>query len=167
MRAVFVAAFICVAFVPVSAQAAAELDYSRVIITLTMDARHCLCLPKPSCCPEYSASVNENGTVIYNGLRGTKVQGEKVHSVPVSVVRDLVSEFFRINFFSLQDRYESKKHPNGTTETISHASAATMTIDIDGKRKSIYIFYGAPDDLTALQNKLLEALQISQYVGNK
>ncbi|MFY9621396.1 MAG: DUF6438 domain-containing protein [Pyrinomonadaceae bacterium] len=124
-------------------------------------------MPKPSCCPEYSASVNENGTVIYNGLRGTKVQGEKVHSVPVSVVRELVSEFFRIDFFSLQDRYESKKHPNGTIERISHASGSTMTIDIDGKKKSVYSFYGAPDELAALQNRLLEALEISQYVEKR
>jgi hypothetical protein len=167
MRAVFVAAFICVAFLPVAAQPASELDYSRVIITLTMDARHCLCMPKPSCCPEYSASINEKGTVIYNGLRGTKVQGEKVHSVPVSVVRELVSEFFRIDFFSLQDRYESKKHPNGTTETISHAPSSTITLDIDGKKKSVYSFYGAPEELTALQRKLLEALQVAQYAGKQ
>lgn len=170
MRAVLVAMFLCGVTVLASAQQPTKPEYSNVAITITMDGRHCFCMSKPgepSCCPDYSASVDENGTVIYIGLRGAQVQGERVHSIPVSVVRDLVSQFFDIKFFSLQDRYESKKFPDGTVAYIDHAYASTITADIDGKKKSVYIFYGAPDDLTSLQNKLLEVLQISQYAGKK
>jgi hypothetical protein len=151
------------------AQQSKPPDFSHVTIAMAMDGSHCFCMYQPgsevTCCPEYSVSLDENGTVIYNGLRGTKVRGEKVNSISVSAVRDLVAEFFRIDFFSLQDRYEIKKLPNGDSETIDHAYASTISIDIDGKKKSVYIFYGAPQDVIDLQRKLFDALQISQYVG--
>src|SRR2546430_9074879 len=35
-----------------------------------------------------------------------------------------------------RDRYEIKKLPNGNSETIDHAYASTISIDIDGKRKA-------------------------------
>ena len=35
-----------------------------------------------------------------------------------------------------RDRYEIKKLPNGNSETIDHAYASTISLDIDGKRKA-------------------------------
>ena len=64
-----------------------------------------------------------------------------------------------------RDRYEIKKLPNGNSETIDHAYASTISIDIDGKKKSVYIFYGAPQELIDLQRKLYEVTQIAQYTG--
>ena len=169
MRSFLIAAVFLLVSVPAMAQQSSPPDFSHVTITMTMDGTHCFCMNQPgsevSCCPEYSVSVNENGTVIYNGLRGAKVRGEKVHSISVSAVRDLVADFFRIDFFTLQDRYEIKKLPNGNSETIDHAYASTISIDIDGKKKSVYIFYGAPDELIDLQRKLYDVTQIAQYIG--
>jgi hypothetical protein len=50
-------------------------------------------------------------------------------------------------------------------QTIDHANATTISIDIDGKKKSVYIFYGAPDKLIELQRKLYDVTQIGQYIG--
>lgn len=118
-----------------------------------------------SCCPAYSVAIDENGTVIYNGSGGVKVRGEIVRSILVAAVRDLVADFFRINFFSLPDRYTSKKLPNGGSQTVDHSNGTTISIDIDGKKKSVYIFYGAPDELMDLERKLYDVTQIAQYVG--
>ena len=120
-----------------------------------------------SCCPAFAASLDENGTVIYNGAAGVKERGERIHSIPFSAVRELVEEFFRIDFYSLQDRYTEKKLPNGMAQTIDHANATTVSIDLDGKKKSVYIFYGAPDKLIELVQKLLDATEIAQYTGRK
>ena len=161
--------FLLLVYAPAMAQQSFPPDFSHVTITMIMDGSHCFCMYQPgsevTCCPEYSVSLDENGTVIYKGLGGTKVRGEKVHSISRPAVRNLVAEFFRIDFFSLQDRYEIKKLPNGDSETIDHAYASTISIDIDGKKKSIYIFYGTPKELTDLQRKLFEVAQIAQYVG--
>jgi len=119
-----------------------------------------------SCCPAYSVVVDETGTVVYDGVGGVKARGERVHSIPVPAVRDLVSDFFKIGFFSLEDRYTSKKLPNGHIQTVDHANATTISIDIDGKKKSIYIFYGEPQALIDLQRKLYSVTRIAEYVGH-
>jgi hypothetical protein len=145
-------------------------NYTHVRITLTAEGGPCGCVyfqdgRYVSCCPKYSVTVDENGTVIYNGVSGVKTRGERVQSIPISTVRDVVADFYRIDFFSLQDRYEAKKLPNGNFETIDHSNAMTVSIDIDGKTKSVYIFYGAPQELTDLLHKIADVMQIAQYVG--
>ena len=153
---------------PLAAQSTRS-DFTHLTITMKVEGGPCLslCLPDEyrGCCPAYSVSLNEHGTVTYNGVIGVKVRGEKVHSISIAAVRDLVAEFLRINFYSLEDRYTEKKLPNGMTERIDHSNAATISIDIDGKKKSIYIFYGAPDELIKLRQKLDEVTQIAQYTG--
>src|SRR4026208_1792514 len=46
--------------------------------------------------PAYSVSLDENGTVTYNGVYNVNERGERVHSIPIGAVRDLVTEFLRI-----------------------------------------------------------------------
>ena len=145
---------------PVAGQQLKTRDFTHVSITMKAHGG-----PSNRVLPTYSVSVDEKGTVIYSGVRDVKVRGEKVHSIPVGVVRDLEAEFFRIDFFSLQGWYTFKKLPNGLSETIDHANGTTISIDVDGKSKKVYIFYGAPPELIELQHKLYEAAQIAQYVG--
>jgi hypothetical protein len=160
----------CAASATVVAQAPKTPDYTHVKITVTAEGTACGCVylqdnDYVSCCPKYSATVDENGTVIYNGVSGVKTRGERVLSIPLSTVRDLVSDFYRIDFFSLEDRYTRKKLPNGNYQTVSHQNAMTVSIDVDGKSKSIYIFYGEPQELTDLLRKLIDATGIAQHVG--
>ena len=144
-------------------------DYTHLKITMKAEGGPCgmVCLGNEykGCCPAYSVSLDENGTVIYNGVVGVKERGERVHSIPLTTVRELVAEFQRINFFSLEDRYTEVKLPNGGTRTVDHSNATTISLDLDGKKKSVYIFYGAPEELTKLQKKLYEVTQIAQYTG--
>jgi hypothetical protein len=109
---------------PVAAQQSNAPDYTHVTITLKAEGGPCGCVYADdndlSCYPAYSVAVDENGTVVYNGIGGVKARGERVHAIPVMAVRDLGAGFFRIKFFSLQDRYTSKKLPNGTSETVTH-----------------------------------------------
>jgi hypothetical protein len=155
--------------VPATGQQTNVPDYSHVTITMKTEGGPCgmVCPLNDylSCCPAYSVSLDENGTVIYNGIGGVKTRGEKVHSISVSDVRGLLANFLRIDFYSLQERYTEKKLPNGQTQTIDHANATTISIDIDGKKKSVYIFYGAPDALIDLERKLYEVTKIAQYTG--
>jgi len=142
-------------------------QFQHVKIIIKTDGGPCLCMAgiDASCCPAYFASVNEDGSVKYIGIDGVKVRGEKTHSISPSVVRDLVANFLQINFFSLQDEYRFKKLPDGTTVSIDHSNATTISIDLDGKQKSVYIFFGAPDELLDLRRNLYEALQIAEYIG--
>ena len=146
----------------VAAQEPKIPDFSHVTITIKAEGGPCGCI---ECCPAYTVTIDENGTVVYNGLSGVKERGERIHSISIGAVRDLVAEFVRIDFYSLQDRYTEKKLPDGTTQIIDHSNAITISIDIDGKRKSVYIFFGAPDELMDLQRKLYDVSQIAKYTG--
>jgi Domain of unknown function (DUF6438) len=165
--AILLLLFLC--GVPAAGQQSNPPDYAHVTITMKTEGGPCgmVCPLNDylSCCPAYSVSLDENGTVIYNGVSGVKTRGERVHSISVLAVRDLVATFLRVDFYSLQDRYTEKKLPNGQTQIIDHSNATTISIDIDGKKKSVYIFYGAPDELVDLQRKLYEVTQIAQYTG--
>src|SRR6266568_2516861 len=93
-------------FVPawVAAQQSSAPDYTHLTITMKAEGGPCGCVYANdndlSCCPAYSVAVDENGTVVYNGIGGVKARGERVHAIPVMAVRNLVADFFRINFFS-------------------------------------------------------------------
>ena len=141
--------------------------FKHVTITMKTEGGPCMCMQGIdfSCCPAYVVSVDENGAVKYVGVGGVKIRGEKTHAISPSAVRDLVANFLRVNFFSLQDEYYFKILPDGTKTSIDHSNATTISIDLDGKRKRVYIFFGAPDELTDLQHKLFDALQIGEYVG--
>ena len=103
--------------VPATAQQSNLPYYAHLNITMKAEGGPCFTVcpvnDSLSCCPAYSVSLDENGTVIYNGISGVKTRGEKVHSISVSTVRDLVAHFLRIDFYSLEDRYTEKKLPNG------------------------------------------------------
>ena len=156
---------------PLAVAQTTPTDFTHVTITLKSEGGPCMTLcvgdDYRGCCPKYSVSVDQNGTVIYNGVIGVKERGERVHSIPITAVRDLVTEFLRIDFYSLEDRYTEKKLPNGMSESIDHMNATTLSIDLDGKKKSVYIFYGAPDELMKLQQKLYEVTRIAQYTGRE
>ena len=145
---------------PVSAQTTKAAEFSRVTITMKTEGGPCDCIA-----PAYSVSVDESGTVLYTGLTGVSVRGERSHSISTAVVRDLVSDFLRSDFFSMQNSYTSKKLPDGNMEIILYGNATTISIDLDGKKKSVYIFYGAPQDLIDLRRKLFESLQIARYIS--
>jgi|SRR3954466_14317841 hypothetical protein len=154
---------------PAIAQVGAP-QFTHVTITMKAEGGPCgmVCSYNEylSCCPAFSVSLNENGTVIYHGLGGVKERGKRIHSIPFPAVRALVAEFLRIDFYSLHDRYTEKALPNGMIEIIDHANATTISIDLDGRKKSVYIFYGAPDELLELERKLTEVTQIARYTGH-
>jgi hypothetical protein len=167
MKWTTISVLLLLSVVSVSGQQPKAPPFKHVTITMKTEGGPCMCMQgiDLSCCPAYVVSVDENGIVKYVGVGGVKIQGEKTHSISPSRVRDLVANFLRVNFFSLQDEYYFKILPDGTKTSIDHSNATTISIDLDGKRKSVYIFFGAPDELTDLQHKLFDALQIGQYVG--
>lgn len=110
-----------------------------------------------SCCPAYSFSISSDGTVNYEGLRGVKVRGTKVHTISAKGIGELLSEFNKIDFFSLKDRYDDK--------TIDHSNAVTVSLRAGDRTKSIYIFTGEPQSLSNLLRKIYSVSRVGKYVG--
>jgi hypothetical protein len=105
-------------------------------------------------CPVYSIVIGNDGTVTYEGVRSVKVKGKRTFTIPAEQVKQLLADFERIKFFELQDKYTKKQLPDGSVRYIDHSNGTTITLKVGNKTKSVYNFYGMPEELEALQKKL-------------
>jgi hypothetical protein len=105
-------------------------------------------------CPAYSIVIANTGTVTYEGISSVKERGKRTFTIPLEQVKQLIADFQGIKFFDLQDKYTEKQLPNGEIRTVDHSNGTTITLKVGNKTKSVYNFYGAPQELEALQKKL-------------
>ena len=109
--------------------------------------------------PDYQLMVFGDGTVVFEGRRETTVQGFKITSVSEGTLRQLLSEFESVGFSSMTDFDKGK---------MSDAASARTTLDWQGKRNSVYHYFGnsMPDEkITQLENKIDELIQTEKWVG--
>src|ERR1700730_14422669 len=113
------------------AQEVRDADLKDLRITMKQE-NHCGCV---DCCAVFKVSITGDGTVTYEGIDAVKLPGKQVYSIPLEQVKELVAEFYKVDFFSLKDSYTSKNNDNGTITTIDHAAVTTVSITIKGKTK--------------------------------
>jgi hypothetical protein len=135
-------------------------DLKDLLITMKQE-NQCGCI---GCCATYSVTISGDGTVTYEGTSAVKVTGKQVYSIQIDQVKELVREFYRVDFFSLKDKYTSVDKGDGTYEIIDHAAPVTTSITIRGRTKSVYDFYGAPEKLKELEKKIYEISGVGVYV---
>ena len=118
-------------------------------------------------CPMYKVTVTSDGTVTFNGERFTKTTGVANGKISRESFRQLVSEFEKINYFSLPDRYTP-----GTPvcpQRITDMPSANTSIRLKGKAKGVMHYYGCGDkgalaQLTALEKKIDEVLGTQKWI---
>jgi len=141
-----------------SERRANEVDSSEITISMKRDGFPCGYVAANERdlrgCPAYSISIAGNGKVTYEGISSVKARGKRTFMISVEQVKQLLADFERIKFFELQDKYTEKQLPNGVTETVNHSNGTTITLKVGNKTKSVFNFYGAPEELDALQEKL-------------
>ena len=142
-----------------------ETDLSKITISMKRDGFPCGYVPVNekdlSGCPAYSITIANDGTVTYQGIRSVKARGKRTFTIPAEQVKELLADFERVKFFELQDKYTEKRLPDGSVLFRDHSNGTTITLKVGDKTKSIYNFYGAPEELDALQMKLDD---ISKYL---
>src|SRR5213078_1566078 len=82
-------------------------------------------------CPAYRVTISSDGTVTFEGRQYTKTKGTATGHISASDFRKLVSEFEKIDYFSLPDEYKpgSKVCPQRITDMPS----ANTSIHSNGK----------------------------------
>jgi hypothetical protein len=123
-------------------------DYASALIKL----ERTVCYGK---CPAYTLQIEGNGKVSYDGKAYVQVQGPQTSQIDAKAVQALVDEFFKIDYFALKDTF---------TEPISDMPTTITSISIDGKKKEVYDYYGAPSSLKALEAKIDEVANSAQWV---
>ena len=109
-------------------------------------------------CPVYTLTMNVDGTVIYEGKDFVKTKGRVENTISQDKIEQLISEFERVDYFSLDDSY--------TERTITDTQTVITSITIDGKVKTIEHYCGdfsAPKKLTELEDKIDEIVDSGQW----
>ena len=110
-------------------------------------------------CPVYSLTIKGDGTVVYVGEDHVQTKGVKETAISIGDVNQLVLEFEKADYFSLNDSY--------TSFGISDMPSANTSISIGGKTKAIKHYLGdrsAPKQLTELENKIDEIVNSAQWI---
>ena len=118
-------------------------------------------------CPAYTLSIFEDGKVVYEGKEFVKHKGRAEAQVSKEAVQELVREFDRINYFSLEDEYVDD--PKNCAEVWTDNPSATTSLNWKGKSKTILHYYGCRgsrvlDQLTALEAKIDEVVNSKRWI---
>ena len=118
-------------------------------------------------CPMYTLTIKGDGSVIFDGKRFTKTTGVATGKIRQDDFRGLVSEFGKINYFSLPDSYTpgTKECPRMITDMPS----ANTSIRVNGKAKSVAHYHGCGTEgalakLTALEKKIDEVAGTQKWI---
>jgi hypothetical protein len=114
----------------------------------------------PGACPDYSLFIYSDGKVVYEGRHYVAAKGRRKGSVSKAAVKQLYDEFYRIDFFSLKDRYDPIASDDAITKT---------SIRIDGRKKEVVNCYPsqAPEELFQLEKMIDEVTRSEKWVRDK
>jgi len=127
-------------------------DLDDVVITL----ERTVCF---GVCPEYKLTIYGNGTVVYEGKRFVRIEGKRTATISEDKIRELLSEFERVDYFFLEDSYEEFM--------ATDMPSAYTSLTIDGKTKTVRHYHGdfsAPEEVTALEDKIDEIVDSNQWI---
>ncbi len=149
---VLIAAIVLVAVLAVSVSLLGMpgRDYENTSVTMSRG----VCF---GTCPVYTVTVYGNGSVFYEGRMFVEKEGNYSYQIPAEDARELIDEFYIINFFGLKDEY---------TEPVTDLPTTVVSIKVSGQEKKVIDYYGAPDKLRELEMKIDETARIEQYAGS-
>jgi len=118
-------------------------------------------------CPVYKLTITADGAVVFEGRRFVKQEGVTINSVSRERLKQLMAEFDRVKFFSLEDDYSEIRLSCPTDQP-----SAITSIRINGKSKTINHYLGClepkvPKGLTELENKIDEVVNTAQWLPDK
>ena len=118
-------------------------------------------------CPIYTVSISADGTVLFVGTRFVKKMGTTGSTVSREQIRNLLSEFDKINYFELKDQYVSPD--DGCKQWVTDHPSAITSITRGGKSKTIKHYYGCRGldvlkDLEKLELSIDNAVNSSQWI---
>ena len=120
-------------------------------------------------CPAYKLEVFADGRVVFNGQAHVRKTGTVTWQIPEDRIKELISEFHKINYFSLADDYSVTNRtncPNFGTD----APSVTTSITINGQTKTVCHSHGCQDleilsQLEAFEDRIDELADAKRRIG--
>lgn len=126
------------------------INDNNAVITLTRGGQDCP--------PAYELAIYEDGTVIYRGIKFVKTEGIVTTIIGKEKVKQIIDEFEKIDFFSIDRNYIGIDTP-----------LATISLSLHGNKKSVinsYLTYTdikKVQELIALEDKIDEIVHTEQW----
>jgi hypothetical protein len=114
----------------------------------------------PGACPDYSLVVHGDGKVLYEGRHYVAVKGRRQGRISATNVKNLFEEFYKVDYFSLKDRYDAIARDGAITKT---------SISADGRTKVVVNCHPseAPEGLHQLEKMIDEISRSGRWVKNR
>jgi len=120
-------------------------------------------------CPAYRLEIFGNGRVVFDGQAHVRNTGIVTYQISEDRIKQLLSEFQNINYFSLADDYSVSNHkncPNFGTD----APSVTTSITINGQTKTVFHSHGCQDleilsRLDSFEDRIDELAEAKRRIG--
>jgi hypothetical protein len=91
-------------------------------------------------CPGYTLIIKANGDIIFDGKDYTQTKGRVEGKIKQEVLKQIIIEFEKANFFELNDYYADES--NGCKEVWTDNPSEIISIKINGKSKKVGHYFG-------------------------
>jgi hypothetical protein len=120
-------------------------------------------------CPEYDVTIDETGSVMFDGHENTHQQGEATKQVPAADAAAIYDALVIANYWNLHDRYRTEA--DGCESVATDHPTHTWNVTAEGKPAKMVEDYlgcmGAPgvDKLRDAEALLVQNAGISAWIG--
>jgi hypothetical protein len=131
-------------------------------------------------CPQYTLAISADGTVVFSGSyvreKGGTYEWKRSDVIKSRIseeqVGQLIAEFEKANYFSLQDRYRDAR--DGCPTFATDGPSAYTAIQINGQKKAVEHYLNClydgsgnnayPKELTHLEEQIDEIVNTKQWM---
>jgi len=139
-------------------------DTNSTVITLERTA----CF---GACPIYFIAIHANGRVVYRGHEYVKIKGLMYDQISADTIKHLLKEFITAGYFSLAEKYESKKDTLANGEivetNVTDLPTTITSVKFAGQFKMVQNYFGAPAWLRIFENKIDEVAKSARWIKNE
>ena len=130
-------------------------------LKITLERLGCL-----GTCPAYSLVIKADGSVLFNRGNFKKREGKFEDKITKEQIKQLIGEFEKANFFSLQNSYITEK--DGCQKYPPDLPAEKISIKINGKRKTVVHYLGCGKTIIRnLGEKIDEITNSKRWIGKR
>ncbi|MGD8781393.1 MAG: DUF6438 domain-containing protein [Ignavibacteria bacterium] len=141
-----------------------EITSSNNSAIITLERTACF-----GTCPIYSLSIYENGKTKYFGLEYVEQTGLHQSNISESDLNFLVSFALDNGYSDLQNEYRTiiDTAEDGTpiVLTVSDLPTKITSLVINGNRKIVENYFGAPEWLSSFENKIDSITNVGKWIG--
>ena len=96
-------------------------------------------------CKVYTLRIDKNGKGLFEGIENVDNIGRFSFSLKQDELVEIENAFLQVDFYQLKNIYDAQ---------VSDLPTTYITYNKDGRRKKIMDYYGSPEELRTLENRI-------------